>query len=212
MAATETRATKTSAGAVPRLEWATKPSTVDRPNLPFQVVETINESRATREALKGSLFAGGDGEALRGWRNKLIWGDNKLVAASLLDEFAGQVKLIYIDPPFDTGSDFSLRIQVGDEQLTKEPSVIEENAYRDTWGAGRASYLKMMYERLVLIHDLLSDDGSLYLHCAPNVSHYLKVICDELFGSDRFLNEMASIPGDVKDWIRQERGDSFGDD
>src|SRR5471032_3014738 len=156
---------------VPRLEWSTKPMTVERVALPFQVVETINESRATREAQRGSLFGELGGSTSDGWRNKLIWGDNKLIAASLLRAFAGQVKLIYIDPPFDTGTDFSFRTKIGDEQVTKQPSIIEEHAYSDTWGAGRSSYLRMMHERIVLIWELLSDGGSFYLHCAPNVSH-----------------------------------------
>jgi adenine-specific DNA-methyltransferase len=191
MAATETPATKQAAkNNAPKLEWATKPSVVERPSLPFQVVETINESRATREALRGSLFAGQGTVQEVGWHNKLIWGDNKLVAASLLGEFAGQVKLIYIDPPFDTGTDFSFRVKVGDQQVTKQPSIIEEHAYSDTWGAGRASYLRMMYERIALCSELLEDGGAFYLHCAPNVSHYLKVICDEVFGAEAFVNEI----------------------
>jgi adenine-specific DNA-methyltransferase len=178
-----------SKDATPRLTWASKPTTVEHVALPFQVVETINESRATREAERGSLFSG-DGKQASGWRNRLIWGENKLVMASLLADYAGQFKLIYIDPPFDTGSDFSVRVKVGDERLTKSPSVIEEHAYRDTWGRGRASYLEMMYERLMLIHQLLADDGALYLHCGSNVSHYLKVLCDEVFGSDHFRNDI----------------------
>jgi adenine-specific DNA-methyltransferase len=179
-----------SKDGVPRLAWASKPTTIERVALPFQVIETINESRATREAQRGSLFAGQAAGADGGWRNKLIWGDNKLVAASLLNDFAGRVNLVYIDPPFDTGTDFSFRVRVGDEQVTKQPSIIEEHAYSDTWGAGRSSYLRMMYERVVLIWELLAEDGSFYLHCAPSVSHYLKVICDEVFGADNFRNEI----------------------
>lgn len=192
VAVTETRSTKASAKKqAPSLEWPAKPSVVERPSLPFQVVETINESRATREAQRGSLFSLDKPTAVGAARNKLIWGDNKLVAASLLSEYAGQVKLAYIDPPFDTGTDFSFRVRVGDEQVTKQPSIIEEHAYSDTWGAGRSSYLRMMYERLVLIWELLADDGSFYLHCAPNVSHYLKVLCDEIFGAQAFRNEIV---------------------
>jgi hypothetical protein len=104
-------------------------------------------------------------------------GDNKLVASSLLKSYAGEVNLVYIDPPFDTGrTDFSFRVSVGDESVDKQQSVLEESAYRDTWGRGRESYLSMMYERLVLIHQLLTDDCTLYLHCAPNVSHTLKLV------------------------------------
>lgn len=185
-----------------RLEWEGKPTHVERLSLPLQTVETINESRATRERHAGALF-GGD-QMQRSERNLLIWGDNELVASSLLDQYAGRLRLVYIDPPFDTGTDFSFRVNVGDVTLTKQPSVLEEHAYRDTWGAGRGSYLRMLFDRLVLIHELLTDDGSLYLHCAPNVSHYLKVICDEIFGPDRFRAEIiwkrVSGHGDAKKW------------
>jgi adenine-specific DNA-methyltransferase len=171
-----------------RLEWEGKPQQVERLSLPFQTVETINESRATRERDAGGLFATGVAPAVR--RNQLIWGDNKLVMSSLLADFAGRIKLVYIDPPFDIGADFSMRIEVGDGDLVKEPSVLEEHAYRDTWGAGYDSYLSMMYPRLVLIHELLSEDGSLYLHCGPTVSHTLRVLCDEIFGVENFRNEI----------------------
>lgn len=173
-----------------RLGWDGKPDRVERLTLPFQTVETINESRATRERDTGTLFGGDETQTTE--RNSLIWGDNKLVVSSLLKSYAGQVKLVYIDPPFDTGrTDFSFRVSVGDESVDKQPSVLEESAYRDTWGRGRESYLSMMYERLVLIHQLLTDDGTLYLHCAPNVSHMLKLVCDEIFGPEHFQNEIS---------------------
>jgi len=172
-----------------RLEWEGKPARVERVALPFQTVETINVSRATRERDAGALFgSSGEREAAR---NLLVWGDNKLVMSSLLGDYAGAIKLVYIDPPFDTGADFSLRVDVGGTDVTKEPSVLEEHAYRDTWGAGYDSYLSMMYPRLILIHELLSEDGSLYLHCAPTVSHTLRVLCDEIFGPENFRNEIA---------------------
>jgi adenine-specific DNA-methyltransferase len=173
-----------------RLEWDGKPAHVERIALPFQTVETINESRATRERDAGSLFRGEPGRR-DAWRNLLIWGDNKLVMSSLLQDFAGRVDVVYIDPPFDTGADFTINIRVGDETVEKTPSILEEHAYRDTWGRGRTSYLGMMYERLVLIHELLDDRGSLFLHCDWRVGHYLKIVCDEIFGSDRLVNEIA---------------------
>ncbi len=186
-----------------RLEWSGKPRQVERLVLPFQTVETINESRATRERDSGTLFGGQDAGAAM-VRNMLIWGDNKLVTSSLLKEYAGSVRLVYIDPPFDTGTDFSYRLSVGDSSVTKLPSILEEHAYRDTWSGGRASYLQMMYDRIVLLYELLTADGSLYLHCAPNVSHYLKVLCDEVFGSDRARAEIVwkrvSSHGDAKKW------------
>src|SRR5712691_616096 len=129
-------------------------------NLPFQIIETINESRATREGKKGVLpglfdiWEGKEGDTFEaGWKNKLIWGDNLLVMGSLLEKFPGKIDLIYIDPPFATGADFSFSTQVGDGdlQVTKEQSVIEEKAYRDTWGQGIASYIQMMSQRLALM-------------------------------------------------------------
>jgi adenine-specific DNA-methyltransferase len=172
-----------------RLEWDGKPTEIERISLPFQTVETINQSRTTRERDLGSLLQSTPGSAQ--WRNRLIWGDNRFVMSSLLPEFAGQIQLVYIDPPFATGDDFSMRLQVGDTTLVKEPSIIEEHAYRDTWGAGYESYLSMMYARIVLIHELLSEDGSLFLHCGPTVSHTLRGLCDEIFGIENFRNEIV---------------------
>ncbi len=173
---------------------------VPRVNLPFQVIETINESRASREAKKQgqqmSLFDFWDakeGETFEeGWRNKLIWGDNLLVMGSLLEKFAGKIDLIYIDPPFATGADFSFAAQVGDGgvEVVKEQSIIEEKVYRDTWGYGMSSYLSMMYGRLILMRDLLSDDGSIYIHCDYRMSSVLRSILEEVFGPQQFQNEI----------------------
>ena len=172
-----------------RLDWDGKPAQVERLTLPFQTVETINESRATRERDAGSLLQS-EAPAKAG-HNQLIWGDNKLVMSSLLAEFAGGVKLIYIDPPFDTGADFAYRVPVGDESVEKLPSILEEHAYRDTWGSGQSSYLTMVYERIVLMHDLLAEDGSLYVHVGTNVSHAVKLILDEVFGRENYRNEIV---------------------
>jgi adenine-specific DNA-methyltransferase len=120
-----------------RLEWDGKPTEVERLSLPFQTVETINESRATRQRDEGALDFGTPTDTSE--RNLLVWGDNQLVMGSLLKQYAGQIKLIYIDPPFDTGADFSVRVKVGDDAITKLPSILEEHAYRDTWGSGQAS-------------------------------------------------------------------------
>jgi len=171
------------------LYWPGKRTEVERVALPFQVVETVNVSRATRE--EAPLFAAIQGQEAEGWRNKLIWGENKYIMASLLDQgFAGKINLIYIDPPFATGADFSVNIKVGDEEWTKEASVIEEKAYRDTWGKGMDSYLQMMYDRLVLMRELLADDGSVYVHLSHHVGHYIKVMLDEIFGQECFQNEI----------------------
>jgi adenine-specific DNA-methyltransferase len=134
---------------------------VPRVNLPFQVIETVNESRATRETKKGSVqgtlfdvYEGKEGDTFEaGWRNKLIWGDNLLVMGSLLEKFAGRIDLIYIDPPFATGADFGFNAPIGEsgEEIVKEQSAIEEKAYRDTWGRGRDSWFTMMRDRLVLM-------------------------------------------------------------
>jgi adenine-specific DNA-methyltransferase len=173
---------------------------VPRLSLPFQVIETINESRATREAKKGGVqgslfdvYEGKEGDTFEsGWRNKLIWGDNLLVIGSLLEKFAGTIDLIYIDPPFATGADFTFMAQVGDsgEAITKEQSAIEEKAYRDTWGKGHDSFLAMMWDRLVLIRDLLANNGTLYVHCDYRVNGLLRLVLDEIFGQDRFLNHV----------------------
>ena len=174
---------------------------VPRVNLPFQVIETVNESRATREAKKhgvqGSLFdfyEGKEGDTFEdGWKNKLIWGDNLLVMGSLLGKFSGKIDLIYIDPPFATGADFSFTAKVGDGniRLDKEASVVEDKAYRDTWGHGLISYMQMMRQRLTLIRSLMSSDGHLLVHVAPNVSPYLRLMLDEIFGADNFRNEIV---------------------
>jgi len=105
-------------------------------------------------------------------------------------EAEGGLKLIYIDPPFDVGADFSMNIEIGEESFTKKPSVIEEIAYRDTWGKGADSFIAMIYERLKLMHGLLAEDGSIYVHCDWRVSAFMKLVLDEIFGKDNFRNEI----------------------
>lgn len=154
---------------------------IEKPALPFQTVETINEPRA--EGLVKKLYETYPENYPNDWRNKLIWGDNKLVMSSLLSEgWGGKINLIYIDPPFFTGAKFTVRTKVKGEQIEKEPSIIEERAYRDTWSGGIASYLRYMYERLVLMRELLSENGSIYVHLDWHVGHYVKVMMDEIFG------------------------------
>ncbi len=170
-------------------------------SLPFQVIETVNESRATREGQKGKslglfdVYEGKEGDTFdEGWKNKLIWGDNLLVMGSLLEKFAGKINLIYIDPPFDTGVDFSFKVIVGpdDEPIPgKEPSLIEESAYRDTWGSGYDSYLSMMRDRLCLMRDLLCENGSIFVHLDVHTGPYIKTLLDEIFGRNNFRNEIA---------------------
>lgn len=177
---------------------------VEKIVLPFQTIEVINEPREGTGS--SQLFSGHKKE---GWRNKLIWGDNKLVMSSLLKEYAGKINLIYIDPPFDVGADFSVKVKVGDEELTKKPSMIEEKAYRDTWGKGTNSYLQMMYERLLLMRELLAENGSIYVHLDWHVVHYVKLLLDEIFGRDNFLREIiwsietsSGFKAQANIWIR----------
>ena len=182
---------------VQRLElvWPRKKRTTDRVVLPFQCIETVNESRATREAQKGTMFHGQArqeaDEAADEWRNKLVWGDNKYVLSSLLDNYAGKVDVIYTDPPFGTGQDFTVKVEIGGKELEKDPSLIEEKAYRDTWGNGIESYLSMLYDRLRIMRELLSEGGAIFVHLDVHMGPYVKVLLDEVFGRDNFQNEIA---------------------
>jgi DNA modification methylase len=155
--------------------------------LPFQTVETINESAQERQRMLDLFSTGRDPE----WRNRLIWGDKKYVLPALLDEFAGRVDLIYIDPPFFTGDDFSLLVQLDGEAFTKEPSIIELKAYRDTWGGGLDSYLRWFYESAALLRELLAETGSIYVHMDWHVGHYVKAVLDEVFGPHNFKNQIV---------------------
>ncbi len=185
------------------LVWNGKTNEVTNVVLPFQTIEQIDEPREGVEFgdARGTLFDM-SGKQITGWTNKLIWGDNKLILSSLKNgpmrqeiEAQGGLKLIYIDPPFDVGADFSMDIEIGDdsnkESFTKKPSVIEEVAYRDTWGKGADSFIAMIYERLKLMHDLLTDDGSIYVHCDWRLNSHMRLILDEIFGKDNFRNEIA---------------------
>jgi len=183
------------------LVWNGKTNEVTNSVLPFQTIEHIDEPRSEGKIeLQDTLFDT-SGRQISGWTNKLIWGDNKLILSSLKNgqlrkeiEAQGGLKLVYIDPPFDVGADFSMDIKIGDgdeeESFTKKPSVIEEVAYRDTWGKGADSFLAMIYERLKLIHDLLAENGSLYIHCDYRLSCYMRIVLDEVFGANGFRNEI----------------------
>ena len=134
----------------------------------------------------------------KGWTNKLIWGDNKLILSSLKNgplreeiEAQGGLKLIYIDPPFDVGADFSMDIEIGGDTFTKKPNILEEIAYRDTWGKGADSFIAMIYERLILMRDLLAEDGSIYVHCDWRVTSYMREVLDEVFGKQNIRNELV---------------------
>ena len=178
------------------LVWNGKTREVCTAILPFQTLEHIDEPRKEkREGEELGLDTGG--RQVKGWTNKLIWGDNKLILASLKSgalrrqiEDAGGLKLIYIDPPFDVGADFSMDIEIGGETFHKEPNLLEQIAYRDTWGRGADSFIAMIYERLILMRDLMHSDGSIYVHCDWRVSAWLRVALDEVFGRNTFINEI----------------------
>jgi adenine-specific DNA-methyltransferase len=180
------------------LVWNGKTQEVCNLVLPFQTIEHIDEPRGER-ITKEKQFELFDtsGRQIKGWTNKLIWGDNKLILSSLKNgpmrreiENQGGLKLIYIDPPFDVGADFSMNVEIGDESFTKKPSVIEEVAYRDTWGKGADSFISMIYERLKLMHGLLADDGHIFVHCDQRLNANLRYVIYEVFGKDNFRNEI----------------------
>lgn len=185
------------------LVWNGKTGEVCNIVLPFQVIEQIDEPRSEEKKLMQLGLFDTRGRQLKGWTNKLIWGDNKLILSSLKNgplreeiEKQGGLKLIYIDPPFDVGADFSMDIEIGgaegsaSETFTKRPNILEEIAYRDTWGKGADSFIAMIYERLILMRDLLAEDGSIYVHCDWRVTGFLRLILDELFGKEKFTNEI----------------------
>ncbi|MBF0345240.1 MAG: site-specific DNA-methyltransferase [Nitrospirae bacterium] len=180
------------------LFWNGRKEDVTNVVLPFHSIEHIDEPRQEREAALSLFETDYRGRQLKGWTNKLIWGDNKLILSSLAYgplraeiEKEGGVKLIYIDPPFAVGADFGFDIEIGGETAQKKRSIIEEIAYRDTWGKGISSYLTMMYERLKLMHNLLADDGSIYVHCDWRVVSHLRLLLDDIFGSEKFVNQIA---------------------
>ena len=180
------------------LIWPGKTSEVERVVLPFQSIEHIDEPRSGT-VQQPDLFSvdEGSGRQTGGWTNKLVWGDNRLILSSLVNgplrdeiENAGGLKLVYIDPPFDVGADFTFEVEVGGESISKQASVIEEIAYRDTWGRGRDSLLAMLAERLRLIHSLLSPDGVLYVHVDWRVASHVRLLLEEIFGPS---NNLASL-------------------
>ena len=188
------------------LVWNGKTNEVTNVVLPFQTIEQVDEprierpdERREREYEQMLLFSLDErGRQLKGWTNKLIWGDNKLILSSLKNgplrdeiEKQGGLKLIYIDPPFDVGADFSMDIEVGDggDTFHKRPNILEEIVYRDTWGKGADSFIAMIYERLILMRDLLAEDGSIYVHCDWRVNSLIKMAMDEVFGNEMMVNE-----------------------
>ncbi len=160
-------------------------------SMPLQKIETVDEPRSRAE-VQGLLFEPQKSHR-DDFRNRLIWGDNKLVMASLLKEFKGQVDLIYIDPPFDVGADFTMNLSIGDgnEKIDKDQSTLELVAYRDMWGRGTDSYLSMLHERLSIMRELLSETGQIYVHCDWRTNSLIRLILDEVFGINNFLSELT---------------------
>lgn len=130
--------------------------------------------------------------------NRLIYGDNLLAMQALLagdpatglPSLRGKVDLIYIDPPFDSKADYRTKLTLPGGDISQKPTTIEQFAYADTWKDGTVSYLRMLYPRLVLMRELLSDHGSIYVHIDWHVGHYVKVLMDEIFGKENFVNEI----------------------
>ncbi|MDR2340486.1 MAG: site-specific DNA-methyltransferase [Deltaproteobacteria bacterium] len=180
------------------LVWNGKNKKTYKKVFPFQFIEQ-SDSFLGKDIAKRTLFDDPPKNPLKddGWANKLIQGDNKAVISSLKSgplreeiKKHGGIKLIYIDPPFDVGVNFTIGIEIGDEKVKKDPNVLSELAYSDIWGYGKDSFLNMIYERLRLMHELLSEDGSLYLHCDWHINGHIREILDEIFDPGNFINDI----------------------
>lgn len=176
-----------------RLIWASKPK--KEPNakdLEFQTAEEVYPNVADIKDKKLSRFWT-ETKDISDDPNRLIWGDNLLVMQALLAQgYEGQIDLIYIDPPFNTGENFNFPndVKIGKDIIEKETPISERLAYSDTWRRGIDSFLDMLYPRLQLMKKLLSESGSIYVHIDHHVGHYVKIILDEIFGAENFLNEI----------------------
>ncbi|MDP3296751.1 MAG: site-specific DNA-methyltransferase [Thermodesulfovibrionia bacterium] len=206
-----------------RLAWDSKPRRAPNPkDIEFQTAEVVIPNPAHREQLPLSFRDGklGEAEIDKQKMSRLIWGDNLLAMQALLTQgYEGKINLIYIDPPFDSKADYSHKMTINNNptlekggkggfeqglEFTKEPSVIERLAYKDTWAGGTDSYLDMLYPRLQLMKRLLAEDGSIYVHLDWHVGHYVKIMMDEVFGRENFINEI------VWQKIRVTKGQSIG--
>jgi len=164
----------------------------------LQTNELVLPSKDSSGLFRGQIKDMGTNE----WFNRIIYGDNLLAMQALLagDEttpsLRGKIDLIYIDPPFDSKADYRTKVQLCDSNIEQRPTVIEQFAYSDTWKDGTVSYLQMMIPRLILMRELLSERGSIYVHIDWHVGHYLKIIMDEIFGRDKFRNEIIWYYGE----------------
>src|SRR3989338_8568599 len=201
-----------------RIVWDSKPRRAPNPkDIEFQTAEVVIPNPETAGQLPMSFQDKILGEeeldkqkmnpvrnGVSNGVNRLIWGDNLLAMQALLNHgYEGEINLIYIDPPFDSKADYSHKIKLGETEFTKEPSVIERLAYKDTWAGGTDSYLDMLYPRLQLMKRLLAPDGSIYVHLDWHVGHYVKVMMDEVFGVENFQREIIwhyadNFQGNVK--------------
>ena len=129
------------------------------------------------------------GEEVDGWRNKIFWGDNLQVMSHLLKDFRGKIGLIYIDPPFDSRANYKKKVEMNGQKATSSASSFEEKQYGDIWA--NDEYLQFMFERLVLLRELLSETGSIYVHCDSKKGHLLRCLMDEVFGAQNFINEVT---------------------
>ncbi len=178
------------------LVWNGKTSEVCNIVLPFQVIEQVDEPRAEKDTTHADELVrpGRPRPPAQGLDQQTHLGRQQADSLQSLKngplreeiEKQGGLKLIYIDPPFDVGADFSMDIEIGDDTFTKKPNILEEIAYRDTWGKGADSFIAMIYERLVLMRDLLAEDGSIYVHCDWRVNSFIRLVLDEVFGTDNF--------------------------
>lgn len=186
---------------------------MDRIESPYKLGLQTNEYVVPSKASAGFL----DGivkypQEQREWTNRLIYGDNLLTMQALLtgDEesglpsMRGKIDLIYIDPPFDSKADYRTKIKLPSCDIEQKPSVIEQFAYADTWKEGTVSYLKMLYPRLILMKELLAESGSIFVHLDWHIGHYVKILLDDVFGKDNFVNEI------IWQKIRTTKAQSFG--
>ena len=128
------------------------------------------------------------GEEVDGWRNKIYWGDNLQVMSHLLKTYRGKINLIYIDPPFDSKADYKKRIELKGKKVENDRTAFEEKQYTDIWT--NDEYLQFMYERFILMRELLADDGSIYVHCDWRMNGYIRLVLDEVFGKSNLVNEI----------------------
>jgi len=157
----------------------------------------LSEDVAARTS--GSLSNGSANGADRQPPNMLVWADNLLAMGSLLRTYRGKVQLVYLDPPFTVGADFSARVPLGDGRVVKRrrgatatrDDVLSIRAFRDAWHGDGESYLNMMYDRLTLVRELLDETGTVYVHCDWRANSVLRLVLDEIFGRERFLNEIV---------------------